>query len=170
WSTATETNNYGFEIERRPVAHGGGWVTIGFVQGAGTSSQPREYSFVDVNVPAGRYAYRLRQIDFDGSYLYHSASEVEIGLAEKQLALNSNYPNPFNPSTSIEFTVPRDGKATLKVYNMIGQEVASLFDGLAEAGRVVRVTFSAPTLPSGLYFYRLEFENTTVVRRMMLLK
>lgn len=176
WSTATEVNNYGFEIERRTVqgsfkARGNEeWTVVGFVRGAGTSTMPREYAFRDSRIEAGRYAYRLRQVDFDGSFSYTSAAEIEIGSAAKELALGSNYPNPFNPETSIEFTVPREGRATLTVYNMIGQEVATLFDGVAEAGKIHRVTFSGSSMPSGLYFYRLEFGSTTIVKRMMLLK
>ncbi|GJQ19841.1 MAG: hypothetical protein HBSIN02_01960 [Bacteroidia bacterium] len=172
WSTATEVNNYGFEIERRRVSGSMNepWTMVGFVRGAGTSTTPREYAFRDSRIEAGRYAYRLKQVDFGGSYSYTFAADIEIGTAAKELALGSNYPNPFNPETSIEFTVPREGRATLRVFNMIGQEVVTLFDGVAEAGRIHRVTFSGPSLPSGLYFYRLEFGSTTVVKRMMLLK
>lgn len=199
WRTETEVENYGFEVERRMMGakgasasgitfdggedgtwktedhspftvHRSPWTTIGFVQGAGTSSMPREYSFVDRDVPPGRYAYRLKQIDFDGSFTYYGAAEIEIGAVEPQLSLGPNYPNPFNPSTSIQFTVPHDGHAVLAVYNMIGQRIATVFDGQAEGGRIHRVTFSAPSLPSGLYFYKLEFGNATLVQRMTLLK
>lgn len=195
WRTETELENYGFEIERREMGqiladthrfeseneidrtnsspftvHHSPWITIGFVQGSGTSSSPREYTFTDKPGQPGRYAYRLKQIDFDGSFTYYGAAEIEVGSANKELVLGPNYPNPFNPSTSIEFTVPNDGNAVLAVFNLIGQRVATLFDGPAEAGRIHRVTFSDPLLPTGLYFYKLEFGNKTLIQRMMLLK
>lgn len=178
WSTATELNNYGFEFERRLIrAHDSQftiyesqWRNVGFVQGSGTTSSPREYSFTDKLTAPGRYAYRLRQVDFDGTFAYSHAAEVEAGLAPKELVLGSNYPNPFNPTTNIEFTLPEPGKAVLRVFNMIGQQVATLFDGPADGGRIYQVTFSASSLPSGLYFYRLEYGNQSTVKRMMLVK
>jgi len=187
WATETEVNNYGFEIERRKISQiftdsrgfesqndgvgsASAWSRIGFVQGSGTSSSPKEYSFADKLTTPGRYAYRLKQIDFDGTFAYYSASEIEIGLAPKELMLGSNYPNPFNPTTNIEFTIPESGRATLRVFNMIGQQVATLFDGAADGGRIYQVTFSASVLPSGLYFYRLEYGNQISVKKMTLVK
>lgn len=184
WATATEVNNFGFEIERRTIqgsmfqVQGSGtlniepgtWNRVGFVQGAGTSTSPKEYSYVDASLSTGRYAYRIKQIDFGGAATYYDAVEVEVGLAPKELSLGPNYPNPFNPTTTIEFTLPEAGKASLKVFNMIGQQVATLFDQNAEAGRLYRATFSASSLPSGLYFYRLEFANRSIVKRMTLVK
>ena len=187
WTTATEVDNLGFEIERRSVSGyesgvpgsqleprnpelTNSWSKVGFVSGSGTSSSSREYEFVDANVPAGRYAYRLKQVDHSGSGTYFTASEVEIGTAPKVLSLGANYPNPFNPGTTIEFTFPENGKASLRVFNMIGQEVATLFDKTAEAGRLYWATFSASSLPSGLYFYRLEFGKQSIVKRMLLVK
>ncbi|HXG06293.1 MAG TPA: hypothetical protein VNI77_03090, partial [Nitrososphaera sp.] len=134
WSTATEVNNHGFEIERRTVQRSevggqisaGEWARVGFVPGAGTSTSPREYTFIDAGLEPGRYAYRIKQVDNDGAFTYYSAAEVEIGAAPKAFTLHPNYPNPFNPSTSIEFTIPEDGFATLKVFNLLGQEVATL--------------------------------------------
>ena len=185
WTTATEVDNFGFEVERRMVSgfkvRGSSseasnvkpetaWSRVGFVSGAGTSTSPKDYLFLDRNVPSGRYGYRIKQVDHSGSTSYFTAAEVEIGLAPKELSLGSNYPNPFNPSTTIEFTLPENGKARLKVFDMIGQEVATLFDQNAEAGRLYQATFSASTLPSGLYFYRLNFGDQSIVRRMALVK
>jgi hypothetical protein len=169
WSTATETNNYGFEIERRSVGLNT-WQRIGFVAGAGTSSSVHEYSFTDRTVAPGRYAYRLKQVDNDGTFTFSGAAEVEIGLAAREFKLESNYPNPFNPTTTIEFTLAEDGRALLRVYNMLGQEVAKLFDGEAQAGRVQRVKFDASGLPSGLYFAKLEAGKQQMMRKMMLMK
>ncbi|MEX2191318.1 MAG: T9SS type A sorting domain-containing protein, partial [Bacteroidota bacterium] len=187
WTTATELSNYGFEIERRRISqiptdtHRFGsendavgsatsWSQIAFVQGSGTSSSPKEYFFVDKLTTPGRYAYRLRQVDFDGTFAYSFAAEAEVGIAPNELILGSNYPNPFNPTTNIEFTLPEPGRAVLQVFNMIGQHVATLFDGPADGGRIYQVAFSASSLPTGLYFYRLEYGNQSVVKRMMLVK
>lgn len=171
WSTETELNNYGFDIERRSVGSAEAvWSTVGFVQGAGTSTSGRDYSYTDANVDPGRYAYRIKQIDMNGAYAYYSAAEVEVGLGPKELALEPNYPNPFNPSTNITFTVPVDGRAALKVYNMLGQEVAVLFDEEAVAGRVYQKTFDASSLPTGVYVSRLEFGGQSVMRKMLFVK
>jgi|GEM_PF-6802554 len=179
WSTATELNNYGFEIERRMVSgsefqvsgsNNDAWTVLGFVRGAGTSTAPQEYSYSDFGLDAGRYAYRIKQIDFGGAYTYYSAAEVEVGLAPKELALEPNYPNPFNPATNITFTVPQDGPAVLKVFNMLGQEVATLFNEEAVAGRLYKATFDASTLPTGVYVSRLEFGGQAVMRKMLFVK
>ncbi len=175
WTTATETDNYGFEIERRQSAEGSqqkanGWQRVGFVAGAGTSSSEREYSFSDKNLGPGRYAYRLKQIDNAATFSYSAAVEVEVGLAAKEFKLESNYPNPFNPSTMIRFTLAEDGKATLRVFNMLGQEVATLFDGEVQAGRIQQVKFDASMLPSGSYVAKLESAGRQVMQKMVLLK
>ncbi|MBI3006239.1 MAG: T9SS type A sorting domain-containing protein [Ignavibacteriales bacterium] len=169
WSTSSEINNYGFDIERRTVGSRG-WSKIAFVAGAGTSTSPRDYSYVDVNLSPGRYAYRIKQIDNDGTFQYYGNAEVEIGLAAKEFRLESNYPNPFNPSTTIAFTLAEDGKATLKVFNMLGQEVATLFNSEAQAGRLQQVKFDASQLPSGLYFAKLEAGKQQMMRKMVLLR
>jgi len=172
WSTASELNNYGFDIERRSVGgvEASEWTRVGFVQGAGTSSETREYSFTDSDPGFGRYAYRIKQIDMNGAFTYYGAAEVEVGVAPKDLALDPNYPNPFNPSTNISFTVPQDGHATLKVFNMLGQEVATLFDEEAIAGRQYKQTFDASSLPTGVYVSRLDFGGQSVMRKMMFVK
>jgi len=173
WTTATETNSYGFEIERRQVGQeksNAAWAKIGFVQGGGANSSPREYSFVDEDISFGRYAYRLKQVDLNGQFAYVGSVEVEVGLAPKELTLSRNYPNPFNPATSIQFTLPEDGRATLKVYDAVGREVATLFDGEAQAGRYYRVNFDAARLSSGIYFSRLEFGGKQQVKSMLLVK
>ncbi len=168
WSTATETNNFGFEIERKSASTG--WSKIGFVAGAGTSTSLHNYSYTDNVGQAGSFEYRVKQIDKNGGFKYSSAMQVEVGAVAKVLSLGSNYPNPFNPSTNIEFSVPKDGRVVLKVYNMIGQVVTTLFDGEAVAGQLMKTTFDASRLPSGIYFSRVEFGGTSLVKRMMLLK
>jgi len=168
WSTATEVNNFGFEIERS--YRNTEWTRVGFVPGAGTSNSLHNYSFVDENVQSGLYEYRIKQIDKDGAFKYSQTLQVEVGTVPKVLSLGSNYPNPFNPTTTIEFSVPSDGKATLKVYSILGQEVATLFDGNAIAGNLNKVTFDASRLSSGVYFSRLESGGKSLIKRMMLLK
>ena len=168
WSTVTEINNFGFEIERKNSTTD--WAKVGFVSGAGTSTSLHSYSFTDNVGQAGLFEYRLKQIDKSGSFKYSSVMQVEVGAVAKVLSLGDNYPNPFNPTTSIEFSVPTDGRAVLKVYNVLGQEVATLFDGEATAGRLMKATFDASRLSSGIYFSRLETAGQALVKRMMLVK
>jgi hypothetical protein len=174
WKTATEVNNHGFEIQRsegRDQKSGSGlWTKVGFVEGNGTSNTTHEYSFTDRVVSAGTYAYRLKQIDRDGKFGYSTEVEVTVGSAPLTFALEQNYPNPFNPSTNIEFTVPVTGKASLKVYNIMGQEVATLFEGIAESGVFHRVTFRGSNNASGIYLCRLVSGNSAQVRKMLLTK
>ncbi|MGB2867716.1 MAG: T9SS type A sorting domain-containing protein [Bacteroidota bacterium] len=168
WSTASEVNNYGFDVERRSLGSSS-WTKVGFVAGAGASSAARQYSYID-QAPAGRYAYRLKQINADGSFQYYGNAEVELGLMPKELSLNPNYPNPFNPSTTVEFVVPENGHASLKVYDIVGREVTTLFEGNAEAGRLYRSTFNASHLASGTYISVLHYGSQRVVRKMLLTK
>jgi hypothetical protein len=193
WTTITEINNYGFEIERKQIplnpplqggsraaSEAGGFEKLGFVEGNGTSNTPKEYSFNDKNPSTGKYVYRLKQIDRDGKFKYSQSVEVELGVAPRVFELSQNYPNPFNPTTRIEFTVPENGRATLKIYDVLGQEVATLFDGDAEAGRSLQATFDAKGFASGVYFSKLEFSarggsasggnGKQFVRKMLMLK
>jgi len=161
-------NNFGFDIERKTV--NSDWTKVGFVEGAGTSTSLHNYSYSDNVGQAGTYEYRIKQIDKTGSFKYSSVTQVDVGAVAKVLSLGDNYPNPFNPATSIEFSVPADGRAVLKIYNMLGQEVATLFDADATAGRLLKATFDASRLSSGVYFSRLESSGHALVKRMMLLK
>jgi hypothetical protein len=169
WTTATEVNNRGFDVER--TAEGTtAWAKIGFVAGAGVSNAPKDYTYQDVNVAPGVFLYRLKQIDNDGKFKYSASVQVDAGAAGKRLELLSNYPNPFNPATEIRFSVPQDGFASLKVYNVLGQEVATLFSGVAKAGHYIPATFNAGKLASGVYISRLEYNGKNVVQRMLLTK
>ena len=153
WTTATEVNNYGFEIEKN---NGSEWEVIAFVQGHGNSNSPKEYSYID-NSASGSVSYRLKQIDTDGAFEYSNVVTVSMELT-KEYKLIQNYPNPFNPSTSIAFTIPTNGFVTLKVYNTIGEEVAELINENIDAGNH-NVVFDASNLPTGAYFYRITAEN-----------
>ena len=171
WETATETNNQGFEVQRLSVNQQA-WTSIGFTPGNGTSVAPHSYSFTDGSISPGRYNYRLKQIDFDGAYKYSNI--VEVNAVPLQYALEQNFPNPFNPSTTIKFSLAADSKVSLKIYNTLGQEVAELLNGNMTAG-AQRVEFNASRLPSGIYLYMLTVNGSdgrsfNSVKKMTLLK
>ncbi|MGB2868310.1 MAG: T9SS type A sorting domain-containing protein, partial [Bacteroidota bacterium] len=168
WSTVTEVDNQGFEIERR-VEHSSVWTKVGFVSGSGMSNSPKDYCYQDVDLAPGLYSYRLKQIDNAGNYRYSGASQVDVG-SSKGFELLCNYPNPFNPETKITFSVPENGYATLKVFNMLGQEVATLFSGSADAGHFISRTFDGSRFASGVYFSSLEYAGKKIIQRMMLTK
>jgi hypothetical protein len=169
WKTVSETNNYGFEIYRKR-GDAGEWAKVSFVQGHGTTLAPQSYTYVDAGLSFGQYYYRIKQVDLDGKSETFPLMTVNVGVAPERLTLGQNYPNPFNPSTVIEFVVPMSGHATMKVYNVLGQEVATLFDGNAEAGRINSTRFDAANLPSGLYFYTLKSAGASETKRMLLMK
>jgi hypothetical protein len=169
WKTVSETNNYGFEIYRRR-GDAGQWDKIGFVKGHGTTLAPQSYSYVDRPAAFGKYYYRIKQIDLDGKSEIFPEMEVAVGSGPDKFILGQNYPNPFNPSTFIEFVVPKSGFATMKVYNVLGQKVATLFEGNAEAGRINTALFNASSLPGGVYFYTLRSAGQTETKRMLLIK
>jgi hypothetical protein len=171
WATATEMNNSGFQIDRS-VEGSNVWAEVVFVKGAGTSSSPKTYSYEDKNLAPGKYVYRIKQIDNDGKTTIYNPNElptVDAGVSTI-LQLCSNYPNPFNPTTNMQFSVPQDGYASLKIYNILGQEVATLFAGMAKAGHYIPATFNASRLASGIYFARLQYSGKSLVQRMLLTK
>ncbi|MFZ4622496.1 MAG: T9SS type A sorting domain-containing protein, partial [Bacteroidota bacterium] len=174
WKTATEVNNHGFEIERRAIDNGqlkiDNWSKAGFVEGFGNSNSAHEYSFIDRITSAGKYSYRLKQIDRDGKIEYSQEVEVTLGGVPTVFALTQNYPNPFNPSTTIGFTLQVSGLTTLKVYDAIGREVATLANENLEAGVNHQRTFDASRLSSGIYFATLVSSNHTMMRKMVLIK
>jgi hypothetical protein len=163
----------------------GNWEEIGFVPGFGTTTEPRSYSFIDVlsltpNLPAGRQGlthtlrYRLKQIDFDGSFEYSDVVAVEI-ISPVKFSLEQNYPNPFNPTTKIKYTVPvtlsevEGSLVTLKVYDVLGNEIATLVNEEKPAGSY-EVEFDGNNLPSGIYFYQLQAGQFTQTKKMLLIK
>ncbi|QQS35186.1 MAG: T9SS type A sorting domain-containing protein [Ignavibacteriales bacterium] len=167
WVTASELNNQGFEIERKSANNS--WQKIGFVQGNGTTSSTKTYSYVDGNLQAGKYSYRLKQVDFNGTYEYTNVIEAEVTPVPVKFDLAQNFPNPFNPTTTINYAIPQASNVTLKVYNMLGQEVKTLVNKFVEAGQHT-VKFDAQDLNSGLYFYKLEAGSFNMVKKMTLLK
>ncbi len=169
WRTETEVNNYGFEVERCVLsAERQAWNKIGFLNGNENSNSPKSYSFEDKNVTAGKYSYRLKQVDNNGQFEYSKTIEVDMGVIKK-FELSQNFPNPFNPSTKITYSIPERGNVSLKVFDLLGSEVAELVKGEMVAG-TYDITFNASNLPSGVYFYRLQAGSFTQTKKMILLK
>lgn len=166
WKTATELNNKGFEIERK--LDNANWVNVGFVPGKGTTSEPSIYKFTDKLERQIKALYRLKQINFDGSYEYSNIIEVDLSTPIK-FDLAQNYPNPFNPATSIKYSLAAKSKVELRIYNILGKEVAALVNNFQEAGNY-EVQFDAKNLSSGVYFYELKAGNFTAKKKMMLIK
>ena len=171
WRTATETNNRGFIIERSKkleIRAQNEWVSIGYVEGNGTTTESHSYSFDDEAVQPGRYLYRLKQMDFDGSFEYSNIAEAEI-ITPIKFVLEQNYPNPFNPSTLIKFALPVKTEVTLEVYNSIGQKIRTLVQRELESG-YHQVHFDADNLPSGVYFCRLNAGRYVKTIKMILIR
>lgn len=172
WETATETNNYGFEIERKInslAENENKWEKAGFVNGSGNSSTPKSYLFVDNDlITPGSYNYRLKQIDFDGEYSYSKIIEIKV-FSPNKLELMQNYPNPFNPDTKISFVVPARGIISLSIYNLVGEKIEDLVNGFTEPG-VYSILFDAKKLPSGTYIYKLQTDNSIQAKKMILIK
>jgi len=177
WKTATEINNRGFEIEKAKVNENIDAINpnqilfkaIGFVKGNGSSTTIKEYSFADRISSFGKYVYRLKQVDFNGSYTYSSNVQVAAGAKPSSFTLNQNYPNPFNPSTTIRFEVPKNSRIKLTIYNMLGEAVKVLSDAIFEEG-VYEKTFDAKDLASGVYIYELKTDDVLLRQKMVLQK
>jgi hypothetical protein len=166
WITATELNNFGFEVQRARA--GSNFENIGFVSGIGSTTDIHYYSYTDRNLMEGSYAYRLKQVDLDGSFEYSKVIEVEL-KTPIDFELSQNYPNPFNPVTTIKYSLPQSGNVKLNVYNLLGEQVAELVNGYKEAG-VHTINFNAENLNSGLYIYKLESNGFVQSKKMTLIK
>jgi hypothetical protein len=166
WSTVAEKSNYGFNVERS--ADKTNWVKIGFVNGSGNSNSVKNYSFTDKSANSGKMYYRLKQVDTDGKYEYSKTIEVDLGLP-KVYELSNNYPNPFNPSTTIRFSLPEKQNVKITVFNTLGQKVAEILNGEMEAG-VHEVNFNASNLTSGIYICKMNAGNFTQTKKLMLVK
>ena len=164
WRTETEVNNYGFEVERKT----NNWKKIGFVPGNGNSNSPKNYSFIDKDLMGGnKFIYRLKQIDTDGNFEY--SNEIEAEIIPYNFELYQNYPNPFNPSTIIRFSLPQSVQIKINIYNMLGEQIATLADRMYDKGNH-KVIFNTSSLPSGTYLYTLESSEFIQVKKMVLLK
>ena len=168
WSTATEINNKGFEILRL-AQNDDDWELVGLVSGNGTTTEPMSYSFIDANVLPGNYQYRLKQIDYDGTFEYSNTIETEM-ISPVEFALEQNYPNPFNPSTVIEFSLPEDvSNVELSIYNSLGEKVAELVNTALTAGKY-QYQWNAQNVATGMYIYELRTDKFVSVKKMVLLK
>ncbi len=180
WNTATEINNYGFSIERKSLiadskpnvtpSRVDEWKAIGFVLGHGNSNSPKDYSFIDENVEDRRIFYRLKQIDYDGSYEYSNV--IEISLSESlpsQIVLKQNYPNPFNPNTVISYQLSEVSIVKLTIYDALGKEIKSLVNERQIAGSY-SYNFNAEKLASGTYIYKLSVDDFVETKKMVLIK
>jgi hypothetical protein len=166
WKTETEVSNYGFDIERSQ--DGEIFLKIGFVEGHGNSNSPKDYSFIDKYPHSGKIYYRLKQIDNDGGFDYSDIIDVDF-LVPSSIVLSQNYPNPFNPVSTIEYSLPTDGFVSLKVYDVLGREVASSVNEIKVAGKY-SIDFNGSELSSGIYIYTLKSENNILSEKMILLK
>ncbi len=170
WKTATELNNNGFEVQRS--VNDNDFYTIGFVKGNGTTTSPNSYSFFDSPGNSGRYFYRLKQVDFDGTFSYSEIVSADLNL--NTFTLSQNYPNPFNPETVISFNIPEEGYLELKIYNIQGEQIDILSDGFVSSGSH-SINWNASIITSGVYFYKLDFESKSglklsEVKKMVLAK
>jgi hypothetical protein len=165
WQTATEVNNYGFEVER---SQNNNWQKIGFVQGHGNSNSTKEYSFTDKPNGGSKFKYRLKQIAFAGKYEY--SPEVEVNLeVPANCSVKQNFPNPFIPTTKIEFSLPSDNNVEIKVFNVLGMEVATLLNEHRTSG-MHSIEFNASNLASGIYLYKIVSGNYSEIKKMILLR
>ncbi|HQY53571.1 MAG TPA: YCF48-related protein [Ignavibacteria bacterium] len=172
WSVLSEINNSGFEIERRQlnINQQSGWMKIGFEPGAGNSAHPNAYLFEDINLSAGIYDYRIKQIDFNGNFEYFELmNSVEIGIPKK-FSLSQNYPNPFNPVTKIKFSLPQDSKVNLIIFDVLGKEVNRLVNNEFKPAGFYIIDFNGSGLSSGVYYYKIEAGDFKQVKRMVMVK
>jgi len=166
WSTVSELNNLGFEVQRS--SEGEEFLTVGFVRGCGTSSEQHNYTFSDGDLNNGKYCYRLKQVDFKGSFEYSDVIEVEL-RAFNSYHLDQNYPNPFNPTTTFGFSIPVKSNVKITILNAIGEEVAVILNEIKEAGYHY-IQLNASNLPSGVYFYQLKAGSFVQTKKMILLR
>lgn len=163
WRTASETNNAGFRVQHRsPEATA--WSTRSFVEGAGTTAEPQDYRFRVSDLGAGTHRFRLQQVDTDGSTSLSSVQTITV--APQSLSLRAPYPNPAQEQATVAYTLPRDQHVTLRVFNVLGQRVATLVEERATAGRKT-LTVDTGSLSSGMYFVRLVAGGTTRVQRLV---
>jgi len=164
WQTATEKNNKGFDVQRKI---NGTWESVGFVNGKGTSAKATDYSYTDKVTKSGNYNYRLKQVDFDGTANY--SNEIEVLVQPSEFQLSQNYPNPFNPTTTIDFTVANKGLVKISVFNVAGEEVATIMNEEKESGYYT-IQFNASKLSSGVYFYRMASGSFITTKKLVILK
>jgi Fibronectin type III domain/Secretion system C-terminal sorting domain len=175
WITATEINNMGFEVQRKT---NNVWQTLDFVDGNGTTTEISYYNFTDdlegISF-VGTISYRLKQIDYDGTFEYSDIVNVDVDFTPDEYSLSQNYPNPFNPSTTIKYSLPAESNVLLSVYNLIGEKVDELSNGIQQAG-TYNINWNVSDFASGIYYYRLDVNSLSgdfsksFVKKMILVK
>lgn len=170
WSTATETNNAGFYVERRTDQQNARWESIGFVEGSGTTAESQTYRFTDLGIPftAQELTYRLRQVDLDGTASYSDQRTVMIG-APVTLQLDAPYPNPVRGMATVNYQLPAAGDVTIAVYDLLGRKVMTLQDGAQEMGRK-SIQMNTQQLASGTYFLRLQTDEDVLTQRLTVVR
>lgn len=157
WQTATELNNHGFSIERKNISSSAEnknvWDSISFIEGHGNSNSQKHYMFIDKAPRAGKYIYRLKQIDNDGQFAY--SDEVEIEISVNDYFLSQNYPNPFNPSTSIQYSLPEKSSVKISIFSLTGEVIESTGYITKDPGSY-DYKWSAANYSSGVYFFSIE--------------
>jgi len=170
WTTETEVRNYGFDVERS--GSNKIWQKIGFVEGSGNSNSIKDYSFTDSRLTSGlEYYYRLKQIDTDGQYEY--SNEVSVTLSIDSYSLYQNYPNPFNPTTTINFSLPEEALVKLKIWDILGNEIAVLVNERLSPGNyeaIFNISSTRGVVTSGVYFYSLEAGGFSLRKKMIIIK
>jgi hypothetical protein len=167
WATATEKNNRGFEVQRKTGTSD--FQSVGFIAGKGTTTEVQNYSFVDKNLQNGLYTYRLKQVDYDGTFTYSQEAEADLKVV-KSFALEQNFPNPFNPATTIKYSLPSQAAVTLKIYNVLGENVVTLLNNATQEAGIHSVNFDASNLPSGVYMYSIQAGSNIQSKKMLLMK
>ncbi len=169
WETATEINNFGFDIERKTInTANSGWENIGFVQGSGTSNVPLKYNFIDNNPYNGTTLYRLKQIDNDGSFEYSNIVSIN-NFSGLHYSLKQNYPNPFNPKTTIEYSIPINTHVKIDLYDILGTKLKNLKNEFQKAGHY-KLDFTIEDFPTGVYIYRIETDSYKESKKLLYLK
>lgn len=167
WSTSTETNNRGFEIQRRNI-NDTKYQEVGFVEGNGTTSEFNSYIFTDKDVLSGNHSYRLKQIDFDGTFEY--SDEVEVDVTRRlEYSISQNFPNPFNPTSTIQYAIPHTDFVDVSVYNILGNKIKVLVNEVKTPGNY-EIIFDAKELASGIYFYKITAGKFSQINKMILMK
>lgn len=169
WATVSEINNSGFDIERKSSKDGSAWQKLSFIPGNGSTNVPKIYTVEDKKIAAGKYNYRLKQIDYNGNFEYFPLA-IEISIDPPlNFSMSQNYPNPSNPKSKIDYEVPVDGKVTIKVFDIIGREVATLVNETKVAGYYT-TELDGTNLASGVYFYKISAGSYVMTKRMVLVK
>ena len=173
WSTNVEQNNAGFDIERKGLAKNDTWNKVGYSNGQGNKNSLTRYVFTDSKLAAGKYNYRLKQIDNNGNFKYFNLNGIVEIANPKKFELSQNYPNPFNPSTKIDYALPLDSKVNIVIYDMLGREITSLVQEQQKAGYYT-VQLNAANFASGTYFYRMianvNGNNNIITKKLSVVK